>query len=150
MPATVFNKKRIHRWLGISMLVLMASPVCAKDLVLSAYQISYELNQRSFTTTLVVNQKIQGRKGAYRGYEYDTKQPFFATVTGSQLCAVPRSTGVQSFSYCFSWSAQRTSTAQALVVTCTGGISLTETAKCFGEAYPASVRRVELEGLPNP
>ena len=136
--------------LAIVLTTIMAEPLLAKDLVLGAYQITYELAQRSFTTTLVVNQKLPGKKGSYQGFEYDTKQSFFATVTGSQLCAVPPSTGIQSFSYCFQWPAQKTSTAQTLVVTCTGGISANTSAKCVGNSYPARVKRVELEGLPNP
>ena len=138
------------RGLAIVLTTTMAEPLPAKDLVLGAYQITYELAQRSFTTTLVVNQKLPGKKGSYQGFEYDTKQSFFATVTGSQLCAVPPSTGIQSFSYCFQWPTQKTSIAQTLVVTCSGGVSATASAKCVGDSYPARVKRVELEGLPNP
>lgn len=136
--------------LAIVLTTMMSESLLAKDLVLGAYQITYELAQRSFTTTLVVNQKLPGKKGSYQGFEYDTKQSFFATVTGSQLCAVPPSTGIQSFSYCFQWPTQKTRTAQTLVVTCGGGISANTSAKCVGDSYPARVKRVELEGLPNP
>ena len=138
------------RGLAIVLTTTMAEPLPAKDLVLGAYQITYELAQRSFTTTLVVNQKLPGKKGSYQGFEYDTKQSFFATVTGNQLCAVPPSTGTQSFSYCFLWPTQKTITAQTLVVTCSGGVSSDKLGGCVGASYPARVKRVELEGLPNP
>ena len=142
--------KRGCHGLAILLTTIMTETALAKDPVLGAYQITYELAQRSFTTTLVVNRKLPGKKGSYQGFEYDTKQSFFATVTGSQLCAVPPSTGIQSFSYCFQWPTQKTSIAQTLVVTCSGGVSATASAKCVGDSYPARVKRVELEGLPNP
>lgn len=150
MTASNWIKKNIRSGLALLILFTIVEPLFAKDLVLGAYQITYELGQRAFTTTLVVNQKLPGKKGSYQGFEYDTKQRFFATVTGSQMCAVPPSTGIQSFSYCFTWPTQKTSTAQTLVVTCSGGITVTSSATCVGDAYPARVKRVELNGLPNP
>ena len=150
MTASNWIKKNIRGGFTLLIFFTIVEPLFAKDLVLGAYQITYELAQSSFTTTLIVDQKLPGRKGSYRGFEYDTKQRFVATVTGSQMCTVPPSTGIQSFSYCFSWPAKKTSTAQTLVVTCLDDFSMTSTYKCVGDAYPARVKRVELNGLPNP
>jgi hypothetical protein len=150
MTVQYWMRKRTHFGLVIFLVSIVVEPLSARDLALGAYQITYELAQRSFSTTLVVNRKLPGKKGSYQGFEYDTKQPFFATVTGSQMCAVPPSTGIQSFSYCFTWPTKKTNTAQTLVITCSGEISTTLSAKCVGDSYPASVKRVELEGLPNP